>query len=379
MSTQLVQESFSHIIHSDGTIDWRILDEQFPFLEELELVPQNPIHHGEGNVGIHTRMVLEALIQLEEWRSLPIHEQGILFLSAIFHDIAKTVCTKIDEVTGQIISPKHAKIGAQMTRAHIWKYMFLPFEIREQIASLVRYHGLPLWFFERPNPDKEIFQASQHVPLQWIALLAEADVRGRICQDQQELLDRVELFRQYSQEHNCYTKAKTFPNERTKYLYFQGNLEDPTYSVYDQRNCEVIMLSGLPGVGKDFWIHQNHSGLPVISLDDLRRQHHIGPKQNQGTIIQLAKEQARKYLRAKQSFIWNATNITTQLRAPLIKLFYEYGARITIVYIEKPFKTLVKQNNQRQHTVPLDAIERMIRKLEIPSITEAHEVKWIVY
>lgn len=376
MSYQPFQEILSHIIQPDRNIDWRILDGQFPFLKKLELVPQNPIHHAEGNVGIHTRMVIEALVQLVEWQNLPVQDQTILFLSAVFHDLAKTVCTKIDEVTGEIISPKHAKIGALMTRTYIWKNMSFPFETREQIVSLVRYHGLPLWFFERP--ESEIFHASQHVPLQWIALLAEADVRGRICQDQQGLLDRIELFRQFSQEHSCYTKAKTFPNERTKYLYFQGNLKDSTYPVYDQTSCEVIMLSGLPGVGKDYWIHQNNPGLPIISLDDLRIQHKISPKGNQGTLIQLAKEQARKYLRSNQSFIWNATNLTTQLRTPLIKLFHEYGARVMIIYIEKPYEILLKQNNKREHSVPVDAIERMIQKLEIPSIIEAHEVKWIV-
>lgn len=378
MSNQSFQEILSHIIQPDGIIDWTMLDTQFPFLQELELVSQNPLYHEEGNVGVHTRMVIEALVQLSEWRKLPPQEQKILFLSAIFHDLGKTVCTKIDEITGEIISPKHAKVGALMTRIYIWKNISIPFEVREQIVSLVRYHGLPLWFFERPNPEKEIYLASQHVPLHWIALLAEADVRGRTCQDQQELLDRVELFRQFSQEHNCYKKAKAFPNERTKYSYFQGNLQDPTYPVYNQTNCEVIMLSGLPGVGKDFWIHQNNPGLPVISLDDLRTQHKISPKENQGTIIQLAKEHARKYLRAKQSFIWNATNLTMQLRAPLIKLFQEYGARVTIIYLEKPYDVLIKQNNQREQNVPLDAIERMIRKLEIPSSIEAHEVKWII-
>ena len=39
---------------------------------------------------------------------------------------------------------------------------------------------------------------------------------------------------------------------------------------------------------------------------------------------QVAKEQARKYLRAKQSFIWNATNLTEQMRSKLISLFEDY-------------------------------------------------------
>src|SRR5687767_209798 len=46
----------------------------FDWVRALEGCPQDPIHHAEGNVWIHTRMVLETLLGLPEWRALPAEE-----------------------------------------------------------------------------------------------------------------------------------------------------------------------------------------------------------------------------------------------------------------------------------------------------------------
>lgn len=92
----------------------------------------------------------------------------------------------------------------------------------------------------------------------------------------------------------------------------------------------------------------------------------------------MAKEQARVYLRSKTSFVWNATNITRSMREQLIDLFLTYKAKVKIVYIEVPYATLRSQNRERDHVVPMPALERMIDKLEVPAPEEAHEVQYIV-
>ena len=42
--------------------DWALLCAALPDLLALESTPQDPRHHAEGNVGLHTRMVLDALL-----------------------------------------------------------------------------------------------------------------------------------------------------------------------------------------------------------------------------------------------------------------------------------------------------------------------------
>jgi predicted kinase len=79
-------------------------------------------------------------------------------------------------------------------------------------------------------------------------------------------------------------------------------------------------------------------------------------------------------MRKGHSFVWNATNITRQMRSQLIDLFTSYGGRVTIVYIEAPYRKLLEQNHNRDSKIPEAAIENMINKLEVPTLLEAYDV-----
>jgi predicted kinase len=83
---------------------------------------------------------------------------------------------------------------------------------------------------------------------------------------------------------------------------------------------------------------------------------------------------AREYLRKKQSFIWNATNISRQIRELSINLFAAYNARVRIVYIEAPEERLYIQNQQRESSVPAEVIRKFTGRWEVPDLTEAHSV-----
>ncbi|UYQ92224.1 AAA family ATPase [Chitinophaga horti] len=147
---------------------------------------------------------------------------------------------------------------------------------------------------------------------------------------------------------------------------------------FEQPAVQVILMSGLPGAGKDTFIKKHYPDLPVISLDDIREQLNVQAtdKSGNGQAIQAAKEQARVYLRKKQPFVWNATNTTRQMRAQLISLFLTYKAAVKIVYLEVPYRKLLAQNKNREAVVPAPAIEKLVRKLEVPALWEAHEVEY---
>jgi predicted kinase len=83
-------------------------------------------------------------------------------------------------------------------------------------------------------------------------------------------------------------------------------------------------------------------------------------------------------MRKHESFVWNGTNITSQLRGQLIDLFTSYGAKVKIVYIEVPYKLLLHQNNNREASVPESAIKKMLNKLEIPQVDEAYDVDYFI-
>ena len=114
----------------------------------------------------------------------------------------------------------------------------------------------------------------------------------------------------------------------------------------------VTLMSGLPGAGKDTWLARHRSQLPVVSLDAVRDDLDLDARDNQGEVIQAAREQCRAHLRAGLDFAFNATNITRQVRRRWIDLFADYGARIEIAYLEPELATILARNKRRKHPVP---------------------------
>ncbi len=147
---------------------------------------------------------------------------------------------------------------------------------------------------------------------------------------------------------------------------------------FEEPAFEVILMSGLPGSGKDTFIKNNYRDWPVISLDDMRTKRGISPtdKTGNGQIIQEAKELARAYLRKQKPFIWNATNTTSQMRMQLIDLFNSYKAKVNIIYVEVFYQHLHRQNKNRDAIVPVAVLDRLTHKLEVPAVWEAHEVRY---
>lgn len=349
------------------------------WVNDMYGVPQSPVHHAEGDVAIHTQMVLAALENMEAFKDLNEQDRETVWTAALMHDVEKRSTTFTDE-NGQIVSPGHAKKGAVTTRKILYRDFAVPFVIREQISGLVRYHGLPLWVFEKPNPVQALIKASLEVNTSLLVLLATADVLGRICSDVDELLYKIELFKELAKEHNCWGKPKSFSSNLSMFQYFRKDDRQPDFEAFDDTQTLVIIMSGIAGSGKDFYISKNFPTLPVVSLDDMRRKAKIeyGDAKGNGRIIQAAKEQAKQYLRSKQAFVWNATNITLQMRVQLIDLFEPYKPRIKIVYVETTYSKLAAQNKNREYTLPQAAIEKMIDRLEVPQLWEAMEVEYVV-
>lgn len=347
-----------------------------PDLAALKDVPQNLEYHGEGDVLTHTRMVVEALLQHPRWNELSSDDRNVLFLAALFHDIGKLPTTRIEN--GRITSPSHSIAGALLTRFLLWQGIPdpVPFSIREQAVHLIRNHIQPLHLLQKKNSQKTLLRISQSVRIDLLAFLAECDTRGRISTDLTDSLETIELFREYAKEQNCYDHAYVFPSSHSRFYYFSKDTASPVVDYYDDRSFEVILMSGLPAAGKDFWIKSYGKGLPVISLDEIRIELGIPPTGNQGKVVQTAKMRAKKLLAGRQPFIWNAVNRLQKIRKPIIDMCSDYGARVNIVYLESDFQTHIKRNNSRPVPVPEKVIYRMARRNEIPEVHDAHSVEY---
>ena len=361
---------------ANWSIHWSALEAEFDWLRALADCPQNPLYHAEGDVLIHTKLVCEALVAMPQWRALPPSQRSVLFAAALLHDVAKPAATTIAE-DGTISARGHVMQGAKMAQRILWD-LHVPFSMREAIVALVKYGSLPLWFWDKPNPERAVIKASQVMRCDMLALLALSDVKGRYCNDREQLIERIEFFREFCQENHCFDEPRLFKSAHSRFVYFQKEDGNPNYEAYDDTRFQVVLMCGLPGSGKDTWIQDNLPDWKVISLDKLRQNMGVEAGDDQGIVANEAKALAKQYMRSEQSFVWNATNLNSQLRGMLIRLFSSYQARVRIVYLEVPSKVLLQRNSSRSVKVPEQVLYRMKNRLDVPNVTEAQQVDWVV-
>ena len=71
-------------------------------------------------------------------------------------------------------------------------------------------------------------------------------------------------------------------------------------------------------------------------------------------------------------------NVSRDMRERPIRLCADYNARVRIVYVEVPEPDLVQQNQERSDGVPADTLVRLLDRWEMPDLTEAQRVEWVV-
>jgi predicted kinase len=327
--------------------------------------------HAEGNVWTHTRMVVAEVEQLPEWPSLDRVAQLKLVFTALFHDAGKPITTAIDPATGRTHSPKHALRGMEIGRQAL-RELRCDLGVREEIATLVRYHGRPPYLLEKSDSAQEVISLSWLVNHRLLYLFALADTRGRRTREMSRPEENIHLWKMVAEENECFEKPFSFANDHARFLFYRNALSSLPYTPREDYRCTVTLMSGLPGSGKDTWLARNCPGLPVVSLDELRAELDVDVTANQGEVIQAARESCREFLRAGKDFAFNATNTMRLTRKRWIDLFADYAARVELVYVEPPLTVIYEQNERRTKPVPKQAIHRLGEKLEPPTWAEAH-------
>jgi len=113
----------------------------FPEIAALAAVPQEPEWHPEGDVLIHTKLCVNALAGLSEWRESGPDRRRYLAFAVLAHDFGKPATTVQAERRGTLrwLSPGHEEAGVPPTEAFLQR-IGAPLDLVEWVRPLVRHH-----------------------------------------------------------------------------------------------------------------------------------------------------------------------------------------------------------------------------------------------
>lgn len=168
----------------------------FPETHALVDCPQEPEWHPEGDVWIHTLMVVdEARSRID---GLSHAKQVAIMLGAVCHDFGKPATTAFIE--GRIRSRNHEEAGVEPATAMLDRlniHTLAGYDVRHQILGLVAHHLKPGMWHRAPSGvgDGAFRRLAQKVDLELLAILAKADCLGRTghfdCSAMDWFLDRA--------------------------------------------------------------------------------------------------------------------------------------------------------------------------------------------
>ncbi len=158
--------------------DLGVVEQLFPELKALIGVPQDEEWHPEGELLIHSLLVVDRAREMID--DLPYSKKVTVMLGALCHDFGKPATTKFFE--GRWRSHAHDEAGVAPTISFLDKlgiYTINGFDVREQIIQLVRYHLLPGMFYKSKPGDGAFRRLARKVEPDLLYRVAKADNLGR--------------------------------------------------------------------------------------------------------------------------------------------------------------------------------------------------------
>jgi tRNA nucleotidyltransferase (CCA-adding enzyme) len=157
-----------------------VIDRLFPELKALVGCEQEPEWHPEGDVWVHTLMVIdEARRRIDD---LDRADRITIMLAAVTHDFGKPKTTAF--LDGRIRSHNHEEEGVAPAAAFLDRLNVNSFDgkdVRRQVLALTAHHLKPGMLFKVRDEltDGAFRRLAQKVDLELLARLAKSDCLGR--------------------------------------------------------------------------------------------------------------------------------------------------------------------------------------------------------
>lgn len=183
------------LLTSDRTseeIDQLSVTEEFtrsPFnlLNKMKQTEQSPQHHPEGNVWIHTMMVVAEAAKVRDKSK----DKKVFMWAALLHDIGKPEATRIQK--GKITAYDHDKMGAEIARK-LLEQVCEEEEFIKDVCFMIRWH-MQILFIAKNMSFADLKTLKQEVDIDEIALLGTCDRLGRLGVNREAVLQDIKKFK----------------------------------------------------------------------------------------------------------------------------------------------------------------------------------------
>ena len=156
------------------------IQQLFPEIRALVDVPQDPDWHPEGDVFIHTQLVVDRARELID--DLPYPRRVTVMLAALCHDLGKPATTEFIE--GRWRSRGHEEAGVSPTESILKRlniHTLNGYDVRAQVVALVREHLKPGEFYKKREEvgDGAFRRLARKCEIDLLYRVAKADSLGR--------------------------------------------------------------------------------------------------------------------------------------------------------------------------------------------------------
>jgi tRNA nucleotidyltransferase (CCA-adding enzyme) len=160
--------------------DLNVVEQLFPEMKALAGVPQEYDWHPEGDVDVHTMLVVDRARELVD--DLPYPKRVTVMLSALCHDFGKPATTEFLE--GRWRSRGHEEAGVAPTESFLERlniHTLDGYDVRAQVVALVRDHLKPGELYSRREEigDGAFRRLARKCELDLLYRVARADSLGR--------------------------------------------------------------------------------------------------------------------------------------------------------------------------------------------------------
>lgn len=379
----------------------------YPLLSLYTSTIQDKIWHAEGDVHIHTDMVMVEARNLASQLSLPERDSLILYTAAVFHDYAKPLTTKEIERDGRlcVTAKGHEEVGAA-----ILTFCPTPSYLTDDewavVIDLVRYHDKPKMLTRQSAPSLSYAELAVNCKrLDLLYMLEVCDMVGRHCNDLDEQLLYLDLFKSECIDLGWWNfnlseyRPTSMSNRVFNTLLSRAvDTRNPQTSIsthtpdamtwwmdsvapsltHGIEPPKLVILCGLPGSGKSTLVNERYSLYAKVSLDDIRSTLSDRSDQSQNDmVVRMAHEQLKTLLRQGRDVVFDATNYRRDFRTKIAEVGFAYKAYVEIVVVNVDVNTCIARDSRREHKVGAEVITNILHSFQLPNISECHKVSFV--